>query len=135
MVPMKKRGEIDAKTLSVLIVNGEPVFHTEGNRSALGEYLLENYGLFSDAGGWCSSIDTVDELAAVLSISGGLESRPEYDLLDGNGEPIHFIIMISPGYMWSLKDYFLYVFDDEDGEVVEKVRDYYLDLGVDPDNY
>lgn len=113
--------------VAVLIVNGEPVYHTDDNRIVLYEYLMENYGPFTDIEGWSGywgegAISNASDLGSCFNVDSGLETC-SYKLRDGEGNLIDIVVIIAPWYLYSIND----------PEVKEAVRNYYLDLGINPD--
>lgn len=112
---------------SVLVVNGQPVFHTDGSYVEHFEYILKNYSpLMCDP--YCPGyapepVCNIDDLQECFEWHSGIVA-PVLGIYDAEGNFFDAYIVTSPWYTW-----------DIDKETREAVRNYYINIGVSPEEW
>ena len=93
---------------AILLVNHMPVAHTPEYTSELFEYLMDNYGPFTEPTGYSmfggkGGVDTAAKLQDCYDCHAGMQQAC-FDLYDMNDAYLDAYILLSPWYLYEVDD-------------------------------
>ena len=113
---------MDCFDISILVIDGQPVNHTDGKYAGHFQYMFDNYAPFTRESwrfaGTFEDVEDAVDLARDSEWHSGIV-YPGFALIDKNGNPFDYFI-VDLGY----------VHEVEDEDIERAIRDYCIDNGI-----